>query len=90
MTEEVRECAECRKGKPIPENDFLCRECREAIPIECRLVADIDDSPVIVTLTGTKQYIKLRADIRSDTDQMVIRREDLPQVAIEALRNFIQ
>jgi hypothetical protein len=54
--------------------------------MECRLVADIGDDPTIVTLSATKESIKL---FFADNPAIVLQREDLPQVAIVALKEFI-
>jgi hypothetical protein len=81
-----KECPECNKSTTIPDDDFLCKDCRQNIPMECRLVADIKQSAVIVTLSGTKEYIKLTYQ---NAGEIVIRREDLPQVALVALREFL-
>lgn len=80
------ECAECNEHKILVPNDFLCEECRALMPVNCRLVADCFDEEAIVVLSGTGNKL----DVLKDGSTMIsLKREDLPEVAIATLKEFI-
>lgn len=79
-------CAECNQEKQLPKDDFLCAECRSHMPVTCRLVADLQDEPAIVLMSGTDDTL----EFKQDSTILLIKREDLPEVAIKTFKKFLE
>lgn len=79
------ECPECGLEKSIPDGDFLCSDCRKAIPIEARIIAEKDGELIIAYLSGTNTGMTLSAENLS----VVLKREDIGPNGMEVLRRFL-
>jgi hypothetical protein len=83
---QLANCPECNEEKRILNDDFLCQECRALMPVNCRMVADIVDGPVIVVLSGTETTLEF---LKDGETILQVKREDLPEVAISTLKKFL-
>lgn len=85
--DEPKECPECGKEKAFHPNDFVCRDCRDAMPLTCKLVAEVRSDETIVTLEGLPQRITIR---NSEGDVIVLERDNMPELALKSLKQFLE